>query len=95
MNKMAAFFYAAWLEWEIYRRFLVNKHGDLYFLLQNFDVQIVLFEMENLKKISSGKKDTAECVHNIVTQGRKLCPWKQRPEERFDSMLFGFIWIFP
>ena len=56
MNKMAAFFYTAWLAREIYRRFLVNKHGDLYFLLQNFDVQIVLFELENFKKISSGEK---------------------------------------
>ena len=73
MNKMAAFFYTAWLAKETYRRFLVNKHGDLYVLLHNFDVQIVLFELDNLKKISSGrKKDIAECVHKLVTRGRKL-----------------------
>ena len=73
MSKMAAFFYTAWLARVIYRRFLVNKHGDLYFLLQNFDVQIALFELYNLKKISSGrKKDVAQCVHKIVTRGRKL-----------------------
>ena len=65
MNKMAAFFYT-------YHRFLVKKHGDLYFLLQNFDVRIVLFELDNLKKIHRGKKDIAECVHKFVTRGRKL-----------------------
>ena len=46
MNKMAAFFYTAWLAREIYPRFLVNKHGDLYFLLKNFAVQMVLFELD-------------------------------------------------
>ena len=56
MNKMAAFFYTAWLAREIYRRFLVNKHGDLYFLVHNFDVQIVLFELYNLKKIHREEK---------------------------------------
>ena len=72
MNKMAAFFYAAWLAREEYRGSLVNKHGDLYFLWQNFDVQIVLFELENSKKISSRKeKDIAESVHKRVTRGRK------------------------
>ena len=53
---MAAFFYTAWLAREIYCRFLVNKHGDLYFLLQNFDVQIVLFELDNFKKKFIGEK---------------------------------------
>ena len=40
MNKMAAFFYTAWLLREINRRFLVNKHGDLYFLLYYFGVKM-------------------------------------------------------
>ena len=56
MNKMAAFFYTAWLARGTYRRFLVNKYGDLYFLLHNFDVQIVLFELDNFKKIHRGEK---------------------------------------
>ena len=73
MDKMAVFFYTPWLAREIYRCFLVNKHGDLYFLLQNFAVQMVLFELYNFKKNSSGKKkDIAECMHKTVTRGRKL-----------------------
>ena len=43
----------SWRAREIYRRFLVNKHGDLYFFI--FLVKIVLFELGNLKKNSSGK----------------------------------------
>ena len=71
---MGAFFYMGWLVREIHHHVLVNKHGDLYILLQKFDVQIVLFELDNLKKkIHCGKKkDTAECVHKIVTRGCKL-----------------------
>ena len=69
---MATFFYAAWLASEINCRFLVNKHGHLYFLLHNFDVQIILFELDNLKKIHQEEKDIAECVHKTVTRGRKL-----------------------
>ena len=72
MNKLAAFFYTAWLAREICCRFLVYRHGDLYFLLQNFDWQIVLFELDNLKvTISEGKKDIAECVHKTATRGCK------------------------
>ena len=40
MNKMAAFFYTAWLLREINRRFLVNKRGDLHFLLYYFGVKM-------------------------------------------------------
>ena len=47
---MGAFFYMGWLVREIHHHVLVNKHGDLYILLQKFDVQIVLFELDNLKK---------------------------------------------
>ena len=53
---MVAFFYTAWLTREINSRFLVNKHGDLYFLLHNFAVKIVLFELANFKKIHSREK---------------------------------------
>ena len=56
MNKVAAFFYTAWLAREIYHRFLVNKHGDLYVLSQNFDAQIVLFKLDNFKKNHRGEK---------------------------------------
>ena len=66
---MTAFFYMAWLAREINRNFLVNKHVDLYFLSQNFDVQIVPFELENFKTNSSEeKKGIAECVHKTVTR---------------------------
>ena len=36
--------------------FLLNKHGDLYFLLHNFDVQIIHFKLKNYEKLFGGKK---------------------------------------
>ena len=54
-KKMAAFFFTAWLAREINHRFLVNKYGELYFLLHNFGVKLALFELDNLKKSSEGK----------------------------------------
>ena len=50
MNKTAAFFYTALLLRETNRRFLVNKHGDLYFFIVQFWCKNVLFELDNLKK---------------------------------------------
>ena len=35
---------------------LVNEYGNLYFLLHNFQGQIILFKLEKLKKIIGGKK---------------------------------------
>ena len=65
---------------EINRRFLVNMHGDLYFLFHNFGVNVVLFEFILFyelswtirKKIIGGKKDIVECVYKSRTRGRKL-----------------------
>ena len=69
---------------EISYRFLVNKHGDLYFLLLFFGAPIIFFMLKNLKEIWLGRfKDIAESVHKIVSQSRKLRPWKQRLKERF------------
>ncbi len=67
---MTAFFYAAWLAREKYRRFLVNEHdmNRLYFLLHNFRVQIIVFERENLKQLIGGKKDKAECEHKPLLE---------------------------
>ena len=48
------------LDSEINVRFILNEHGDLYFLLHNNSVHIVLL---NLK----GKKDIGESVHETVT----------------------------
>ena len=36
--------------------FLVNEYGNLYFLLHNFEGQIIPFKLEKLKKIIGGKK---------------------------------------
>ena len=43
--------------------FLVNGHGDLYFLLYNFGALIILFMLKKLKEICwSRLKDIAESV---------------------------------
>ena len=48
-------------------RFLVNKHGDLYFLLHNFGELIILFMLKKLKEICwSSLKDIAETVQEIA-----------------------------
>ena len=47
-------------------RFLVNEHGDLYFLLHNFGALIILFMLKKLKEICWTRlKDTAEGVQKI------------------------------
>ena len=57
------------LDSEINARFLLNEHGDPYFLLHNNSVHIVLLNFKRkLKKIlSEGKKDIGERVHEAVT----------------------------
>ena len=53
---------------EINVRFLLNEHGDLYFLLHNNSVHIVLLNLkEKYKILSEGKKDIGERVHETVT----------------------------
>ena len=49
-------------------RFLVNEHGDLYFLLHNFGALIILFMLKELKEIFWGRlKDTAENVQKVAS----------------------------
>ena len=53
--------------------FLLNEHGDLYFLLHKNIVHIILLNLEKkLKNLSEGKKDIAESVRKTVTQTCKL-----------------------
>lgn len=43
----------------------LNEHGDLYFILHNSSVKIILFKLKKLerkKKASKGRKDVAKCV---------------------------------
>ena len=47
------------LDSEIKASFLLNKHGDLYFLLHNKSAHVILFDLEKLKHLSEGKKDIA------------------------------------
>ena len=57
------------LDSEINARFLLNEHGDLYVLLHNNSVHIILLNLkEKLKKFSEGKKEIGENKHleNIV-----------------------------
>ena len=66
-NKMAAFFYAAWLALKMNRCFLVNKHGDLYLLLHNFGALTILFMLKTFKKICSDKKILLKsCTKSLV-----------------------------
>ena len=52
------------LDSEINVRFLLNEHGDLYFLLHNNSAHVILLNLKkNSKKLSEGKKDVAESVH--------------------------------
>ena len=63
------------LDSEIHVRFLLNEHGDLYFLLHNNSVHIVLLNLkENKKNLSEGKKDIGESVHETVNLLCKLLP---------------------
>ena len=56
------------LNTEINVCFLLNEHGELYFLLHNNSVHIVLLNLkENLKILSEGKKDIGERVYETVT----------------------------
>ena len=53
---------------EINVRFLLNEHGDLYFLLHNNSVHIMLLNLkENYKILLEGKKDIGERVYETVT----------------------------
>ena len=53
--------------------FLLNEHGDLYFLLHKNIVHIILLNLEkNKKNLSEGKKDIAESVRKTATPTCKL-----------------------
>ena len=61
------------LDSEINARFLLNGHGDLYFLLHNNIIYTILLCLKkNLKKFIGGKKDKDERVHRTVTLRGKL-----------------------
>jgi len=48
--------------------FLLNKHGEVYFLLHKSTVYFILFNLEQkYKNLSEGKKDIAESVRKTVT----------------------------
>jgi len=62
------------LDSEINVPFLLNKHGDLYFLLQKNVVHIILIneKKKNYKKLSEGRKDIAESTRKTITPTCKL-----------------------
>ena len=64
----------------------LHEHGDLYFSLYNFGVQIYPFKLEKLKKSSKGKKDTAKRVHKARYLVMEIMTLKKRLEERFESI---------
>ena len=37
-------------------RFLSNEHGNMYFLLHNYNVHMILFDFKKFKKLSQEKK---------------------------------------
>ena len=56
------------LDSEINVRFLLNEHGDLYFLLPNNSVHIILLNVkENYNFLSEGKNDVGKRVYETVT----------------------------
>ena len=57
------------LDREINVRFLLNEHGDLFFLLHTNNVHIILFNLrKNYNMLSKGKKDIlGKRVHETVT----------------------------
>jgi len=61
------------LDSEINAPFLLNKHGDIYFLLHKNTVHIILFNFLQIQKnLLEGKKDIAESVRKTVTPTCKL-----------------------
>ena len=62
------------LDGEINARFLLNGHGNLYFLLHNNSVNTILFNVMKFKKTqwTKKKKDTGESVHKILSLGCKI-----------------------
>ena len=49
---------------------LLNEHGDLYFLLHNFGVQIISFKLKKKNlNFSEGKNDIAKNVHRAPDPG--------------------------
>ena len=64
----ARFLHQAKVDSEIYVRFLLNDHVDLYFLFNNNSVHIVLLNLKgNEKKFSEGRKDKDERVRETDT----------------------------
>ena len=58
---------------QVRRCFTLNEHGDLYFLLHNFGVQIIPFKSKNvLKYLSEGKKIYLITYTKPLTQRCKL-----------------------
>ena len=52
---------------ELNAGFLLNEHGDLYFLWHNKSAHVILFNLKDQKKLSEGKTDTAESMYNLTT----------------------------
>ena len=55
------------LDSEINAHFLLNEHGDLYFLLHNNSVHIVPLNLKKTKKFIGSKKDLDESMLEPVT----------------------------
>ena len=55
----------------VFPQTLLNMHGDLYFLLHNFGVQILSSQVKTLRKkiFSEGKKDIANKRAQIKLSG--------------------------
>ena len=57
--------------------FLLNEHGDLYFLLHKNIVHTILLNLEKkFKNLSEGKKDIAKSVRKTVTPNMQIMTTK-------------------
>ena len=73
---------------EINVRFLLNEHGDLYFLSYYNSVHIIVLNLRKIKKLyRTEKRGISESLHKTVTVGCKLWPRKQLYES-FTSTSF-------
>ena len=56
---------------------LVNEYGNLFFLLHNFDGQIIPFKSEKLNKLLE-EKDTTKNVHEACCSRMQSSPYDSR-----------------
>ncbi len=84
---------------ELNARFLLNKHGYLYFLLLNNSVHVILFDLKIFKKLSERKKTWVKaCTKPLLWDAKydrnytnALRPRRFKLCDIFYMILFSYI----